>query len=64
MPFIQVKLSGERDDALAGEVAERVTALTQKHLRKDPAVTVVAVEFVAPELWFIAMKNTTRGDFP
>ena len=54
MPFIQVKLSGERDTALAAKVAQRVTALTQQHLRKDPALAAVAVEFVAPELWFVA----------
>jgi 4-oxalocrotonate tautomerase len=54
MPFIQVKISGERDVALASRVAQRVTALTGKHLRKDPALTAVAVEFIAPELWFIA----------
>ena len=54
MPFIQVKLSGERDVALAAKVAQRVTALTQQHLRKDPALAAVAVEFVAPELWFVA----------
>ena len=54
MPFIQVKISGERDAALAARVAQRVTALTGEHLRKDPALTAVAVEFVAPDLWFIA----------
>ena len=54
MPFIQVKISGERDDALAGRVAQRVTALTSEHLHKEPALTAVAVEFIAPELWFIA----------
>lgn len=54
MPFIQVKISGERDDALAARIAQRITALTHEHLHKDPAVTAVAVDFVAPELWFIA----------
>ena len=54
MPFIQVKISGERDPALAARAAHRVTALTHEHLHKDPAVTAVAVEFVAPDLWFIA----------
>ena len=54
MPFIQVKISGERDAALAERTAQRVTTLTHQLLRKDPALTAVAVEFVAPELWFIA----------
>jgi 4-oxalocrotonate tautomerase len=54
MPFIQVKIGGERDTALAAQAAQRITAITQQHLRKDPALTAVAVELVAPELWFIA----------
>jgi 4-oxalocrotonate tautomerase len=54
MPFIHVKLSGERDAALAARVAQRVTALTQQILRKNPADTNVAVDFVPPDLWFIA----------
>jgi 4-oxalocrotonate tautomerase len=54
MPFIQVKISGERDDVLAARVAQRVTALTSEHLHKEPALTAVAVEFIAPDLWFIA----------
>ena len=37
MPFVQVKLSGERDASPAAKVAQRVTALMQEHLRKDPA---------------------------
>ena len=32
MPFIQLKLSGERDPALARAAATRVTALTRQHL--------------------------------
>src|SRR4030081_2151384 len=54
MPFIQLKISGERDAALAARAAERITAATQQILRKNPADTAIAVEFVAPELWFIA----------
>ena len=54
MPFIQIKISGDRDAALATKVAQRITAITQEHLRKDPALTAVAVEFVAADLWFVA----------
>ena len=53
MPFIQIKISGAHDAALAARAAERITALTNEHLHKDPALTAVAIEFVAPELWFI-----------
>jgi len=59
MPFIQVKISGERDVALAAKAAQRVTALTHDILRKNPADTNVAVDFVSPDLWFIANAPLT-----
>jgi 4-oxalocrotonate tautomerase len=54
MPFIQIKISGERDSALAATVARKITALTHEHLRKDPALTAVAVDFIAADVWFVA----------
>ena len=54
MPFIQIKIGGDRDIALAAKAAQRVTALTHDILRKSPTDTNVAVDFVAPDLWFIA----------
>lgn len=54
MPFINLKISGERDTALAARAAQRMTALAHERLRKNPADTAVAVEFVVPDLWFIA----------
>lgn len=53
MPHIVVHLSGSPDPALARRVAARVTDLTASILRKDPAVTAIAVQFFEPELWFI-----------
>jgi 4-oxalocrotonate tautomerase len=53
MPYIQIRLSGERDAALARAVAHRVTTLTRAHLGKDPRLTAVAVEFVPADQWFI-----------
>jgi 4-oxalocrotonate tautomerase len=54
MPFINIKISGERDAELAAQVARTVTQLTHAHLRKDPALTAVAIDFLAPETWFVA----------
>ncbi|MBA4791783.1 MAG: 4-oxalocrotonate tautomerase family protein [Rhizobiales bacterium] len=53
MPILQVTLSGAPDAAKAGEVAARLSALTARLLRKDPALTSVAVSFVAAEHWFV-----------
>jgi 4-oxalocrotonate tautomerase len=54
MPFIQLKISGAHDAALAARAADRITAITHERLHKDPALTAIAIDFIAPELWFIA----------
>lgn len=53
MPILQVTLSGTSDPALAAQVAQTLSALTAEHLRKDPALTSIAVTFLPPELWFV-----------
>lgn len=52
MPIINVSVSAKPDAALSARIAREVTALTQRHLRKDPAVTAVAVHYVDPAHWF------------
>ncbi|MDP9149587.1 MAG: 4-oxalocrotonate tautomerase family protein [Myxococcota bacterium] len=57
MPMITVAIAAEPDDRLAREVAEKASALTAQWLGKDPNVTAVAVEFIAPKHWFIAGRS-------
>jgi len=52
MPIINVSLTATPDPVLSARVAQEVTALTQHHLRKDPTVTAVAVQYVDPAHWF------------
>ncbi len=52
MPFINVIVSGGPDAALSARIASAIARLTTEHLGKDPAVTAVAVSYVAPEHWF------------
>jgi len=52
MPLLDVKISGVPDDSLAAEVAATLSALTARHLRKDPHLTAVAVSFVPAAHWF------------
>lgn len=52
MPIINVTVSGEPDPALSARIAGDVSALTRTHLRKDPAVTAVAVSYIDPRHWF------------
>ena len=53
MPYLHIQLSGEADDALAARVAAQAAALTAKWLGKDPALTAVVIDFVAPTRWFV-----------
>jgi 4-oxalocrotonate tautomerase len=52
MPIINVSITGEPDPALSQLIADRVTELTCRHLKKDPTITAVALHYIAPEHWF------------
>ena len=54
MPYLQIQLSGVRDDALAARTAEAASELTATLLGKDRALTAVVVEFIPPAHWFVA----------
>lgn len=57
MPIITVSVTAKPDPALSARIAEEVTALTQRHLRKDPTVTAVVVHFVDPAHWFAGGRS-------
>ncbi len=57
MPMISVQLGAEPNADLSRSAARIVTDLTTRVLRKDPNVTAVAVQYVAPTDWFIAGKS-------
>lgn len=59
MPYIHVKATAKPDPALSARIALAITDLTRDHLRKDPAVTSVAIEFVEPSHWFIGGRRLT-----
>jgi 4-oxalocrotonate tautomerase len=54
MPYIHIQLSGPVDEALAQRTAATASELTSTLLHKDPALTAVLVDFIAPQHWFIA----------
>ncbi len=57
MPIITVSVTGKPDPALSARIAAEVTSLTQQHLRKDPTVTAVAVQYVDPVHWFAGGRS-------
>ena len=58
--MITVQVAGEPDDGLARSIVETVTTLTAEHLRKDPKVTAVAVDFVPRRFWYVAGKSVEQ----
>lgn len=53
MPIITIKLSGKPDPSLSRRVAEGVVEITSRVLRKNPAITAVAVDYTEPEHWIV-----------
>ncbi len=61
MPYLDIQLSGTRDDALARRTADTAAELTAAILRKDRALTAVVVEFIEPAHWFVADQALSSG---
>lgn len=57
MPILNVKVAAVRSQALSMAIASLLQDLTARILRKDPAVTAIAIEFVAPEDWYAGGRS-------
>ena len=57
MPYINVKVTAKPDPALSARIARQVSELTKAHLRKDPTITAVAVDYVDPQHWFAGGRS-------
>src|SRR5215469_14160700 len=64
MPLIQVKYATSKgaDQALAGAIAAKASALAAAYLHKDPQVTAVIAERVPAENWFCAGQSLAEQD--
>jgi 4-oxalocrotonate tautomerase len=54
MPFLNVLVAAEASPALTAKIAATLQELTRLHLKKDPALMAIAVQYVPPEQWFVA----------
>lgn len=57
MPYINVRVTVKPDAALSARIAMQVSELTKLHLRKDPTITAVAVDYVDPAHWFAGGRS-------
>jgi 4-oxalocrotonate tautomerase len=57
MPILNLKVSAHRSAALSRTLASALVDATTRILRKNPAITAVAVDYVPPEDWIVGGKS-------
>ncbi|WFP75235.1 4-oxalocrotonate tautomerase family protein [Mesorhizobium sp. WSM4906] len=57
MPIINVSVTGKPDAKLSAAIAKDITGITATHLRKDPTITAVAVNYIDPQHWFAGGRS-------
>jgi 4-oxalocrotonate tautomerase len=57
MPILNVSVAGKPDLARSAAIATLLTELTRAHLKKDPLVTAVAINYIEPEHWFVGGRS-------
>ena len=62
MPYINVKVTANPDPDLSARIAREIAELTRIHLRKDPTVTAVAVDYADPRHWFAGGRSLAEQD--
>jgi 4-oxalocrotonate tautomerase len=53
MPFLNVLVAAPASPKLTAKIAATLQDLTHLHLKKDPALMAMAIQYVAPEQWFV-----------
>jgi 4-oxalocrotonate tautomerase len=57
MPILNISVSAHPDAALSEKIASELSELTRIKLHKDPAVTAVAITYIAPEHWIVGGES-------
>lgn len=57
MPILNLKVSARRSQALSATLASALVDVTARVLRKNPAITAVAIDYVAPEDWIVGGRT-------
>jgi 4-oxalocrotonate tautomerase len=53
MPFLNVLVSGPPDPARTAAITAMLQQLTREHLKKDPVLMAIAVQYIPPEQWTV-----------
>jgi 4-oxalocrotonate tautomerase len=62
MPILNVKVSANPDPALSASINAGLLELTQRILHKRSELTAIAIEYLAPEHWYVGGKTLSEQD--
>lgn len=62
MPMVNVRIASQPRQGLVEDIVHAVGDLTARVLRKDPGVTVIAVDLVPREQWFVGGTSVANLD--
>ncbi len=57
MPILNVKVSARRSDEMTAQISALLSALTERILGKNPAVTAIAIEYIDPRDWTVGGRT-------
>ncbi|MFT4249389.1 MAG: 4-oxalocrotonate tautomerase family protein [Pseudomonas sp.] len=57
MPILNVKVAAPRSPGLSRDIANLLSTLTERILRKDPALTAIAIDFTDPQDWYVGGRS-------
>ncbi|HZH51075.1 MAG TPA: tautomerase family protein [Microvirga sp.] len=57
MPILNLKVSAPRSASLSQTLSDGLVDLTARILRKNPAITAVAIDYVPPEHWIVGGRT-------
>ncbi len=57
MPILNVKISAARSAEMTAKISSLLLELTSRILKKDPAVTSIAIDYVDPDDWIVGGRS-------
>ncbi|WP_426115449.1 tautomerase family protein [Massilia sp. PWRC2] len=57
MPILNLKISADKSPAMSQTIATILLELTTRILRKDPALTSIAIDYIDPADWIVGGRS-------
>mgnify|MGYP003938426313 CR=1 FL=1 len=64
MPILNVKVSVEKSEEMTAKIYELLSALTQRILGKNPALTAITIDYLDPRDWIVGGKTLAQQGKP